>query len=97
MAILTDNTLGGVVMQSHFIDVMKSYENFTPILLDGRTNSVEEIKKKIRRLPENTVIFLGTWRIDKNENYYLRNDIYDFKRGSDNIPTFSVSSIGLGD
>lgn len=97
VAILTDNTLGGVVMQSHFIDVMKSYENLTPILLDGRTNSVEEIKKKIRRLPENTVIFLGTWRIDKNENYYLRNDIYDFKRGSDNIPTFSVSSIGLGD
>src|SRR5574344_89813 len=96
IALLTDNTMGGVVMQSHFIDVMGLYKNLTPILLDGRTNNFEEIKQKIKELPENTVLLIGTWRVDKNENYYLRNDVYDLKPEDVDLPAISVASIGLG-
>lgn len=96
IAILTDNTMGGVVMQSNFEEVMKSYPHLHPILLDGRTKDVGEIKKAIRKLPHNTVLLIGTWRVDKNENYYFRDGVYDFKPDNFDLPAISISTIGLG-
>ena len=44
---------------------------------DGWTeHSIYTIAEELRQLPENTVILVGTWRVDMNEGYFMRNATY---------------------
>lgn len=96
IALLTDNTLGGVSLQAHVIKEMKKYKSLDLILLDGRKDSRATIKKMISRLPYETALLLGTWRVDVNERYFIPAAVYDLKDANPTLPVFSLTSIGLG-
>ena len=96
-ALLTDNTFGGVVMQAHVRKVFGRHKDLKLILLDGRTKDSKEIESAIASLsPVNSVLLLGTWRVDKNESYYLPTDVYSLSNANKALPVFSLSSIGMG-
>lgn len=96
IAFISDNTYGGVTMQALVRDRMKHFSNLNLILLDGRVNTIYTIVDQIRKLPPHTVILLGTWRIDMNEGYFMRNAIFSMMEANPNIPVFAPASVSVG-
>ena len=76
IAFISDNTYGGVTMQALVRKEMKKFPDLDLILMDGRRHSIYTIVEELRQLPENTVILVGTWRVDMNEGYFMRNATY---------------------
>lgn len=97
IAMLTDNSLGGVCMSAYTRDIIsRKYPQLRYIPLDGRYSSALTITDRISKLPPNTVLLLGTWRIDQNENYYLSNSIHLLiDETTLNVPVFTFSAMGL--
>lgn len=96
IAFLSDNTYGGVSMQALAREEMKKFPELNFIELDGRKYSIYTIVPEISGLPENTVLLVGTWRVDMNEGYFMRNATYTLRDANPDLPVFSVASIGLG-
>ncbi len=96
LAFLSDNTYGGVSMQALVREEMKKFPELNLIELDGRKYSIYTIVPDIAALPENTALLLGTWRVDVNEGYFMRNATYTLRDANSDVPVFSVATIGLG-
>ncbi|MDR3140637.1 MAG: response regulator [Tannerellaceae bacterium] len=96
IALITDNSYGGVALQSHVEKEMKEMDDLELILLDGRKNSIYTIIEQIEKLPTHTVILLGTWRVDMNERYYIGNATYSMMPARPDLPAFTLSFTGLG-
>ncbi len=98
IALLTDNTFGGVVLQAHVKAELAKDKGVELILLDGRSYDISEIIHRISALDaSNTVLFLGTWRVDRKESYFLSSSLYTMMNANRELPAFSLSTIGLGD
>lgn len=96
IAFISDNTYGGVTMQALVRKEMKKFPDLDLILMDGRKHSIYTIVEELRHLPENTVILVGTWRVDMNEGYFMRNATYAMMEATPTIPAFTPSSVSLG-
>ncbi|MBS1444833.1 MAG: HAMP domain-containing histidine kinase [Odoribacter sp.] len=96
IAFVSDNSYGGVTLQAYVKKEMQKFPDVDLILLDGRKHTIYTIVDKIAKLPENTVILMGTWRVDKNEGYFMRNATYSMMSANPKLPAFSMTSIGLG-
>ena len=96
IAFISDNTYGGVAMQALVREEMKKFPELDLILLDGRSNTIYTIMDKFHHLPEHTVVLLGTWRVDMNEGYFMRNATYMMMEANPAVPAFTTSSVGLG-
>lgn len=96
IAFISDNTYGGVTMQALVRKEMKKFPDLNLILMDGRRHTVYTIVEELRHLPENTVILVGTWRVDQNEGYFMRNATYSMMEATPTIPAFTPSSVSLG-
>lgn len=95
IALVTDNSYGGIALQSYVKKEMKKEDGLSLILLDGRKNSIYTIIEQIKQLPPETVILLGTWRVDVNDGYYVGNATYIMMSANPKIPAFTLTSIGL--
>lgn len=95
IALITDNTYGGVALQTFVKQEMKKIANLNLILLDGRKNNIYTIAEQIKRLPEKTVILIGTWRVDVNDGYFVGNATYTMMTANPDIPAFTLTSMGL--
>lgn len=96
VALITDNSYGGVAMQALVRQEMAKFPELNLILLDGRTNTVYTLLDRLRELPYHTALLVGTWRVDKNEGYSMRNATYAMMDAVPYMPAFSISSVGLG-
>lgn len=93
IALITDNTYGGVCMLNLFKKEMKeSFSDLNLISLDGRTLNIITLSDKMESLPPNTAVILGTWKIDKDERFYMKESLY-MLRSPSGSPIFSISSI----
>jgi len=96
IAFISDNTYGGVALQAHVVEDMKKYPDLDLILLDGRANTIYTISDKLHSLPPNTVLLIGTWRVDMNDGYFMRNATYTMMEAAGNLPAFTITSLCLG-
>ncbi|WP_291587159.1 HAMP domain-containing sensor histidine kinase [Bacteroides sp.] len=96
IAFISDNTYGGVAMQALVREKMKKFPDMDLILLDGRSNTIYTILDQFQKLPENTAVMVGTWRVDMNESYFMRNATYMMMEANPTVPAFTPASIGLG-
>ena len=97
IALITDFTLGGLAMQTHVTRHMKRHKDIELVLLDGRSNTMFEICNKLKNINgKNTVLWLGTWRIDSSENYSLTSTDDVLRKANPQIPAFSLSATGMG-
>ena len=96
IAFISDNSYGGVAMQAYVVKEMKKFPELDLILLDGRVNTIYTICDRLHELPEHTAVLMGTWRVDMNDGYFMRNATYAMMETAPALPTFSLSSAGLG-
>lgn len=96
IAFISDNTYGGVTMQALVRKEMEKYPDLDLILMDGRIHTIYTIVEELRQLPENTVVMVGTWRVDMNEGYFMRNATYTMMEAIPKVPVFTPSSVSLG-
>ncbi len=96
IAFVSDNSYGGVSLQAHVVEEMKKHPELNLILLDGRTNTIYTISDKLHELPPNTALLLGTWRVDMYDGYFMRNATYTMMEAVGDVPTFSITSVGIG-
>lgn len=97
IAFISDNSYGGVSLQAFVKKVMKEkFPALNLILLDGRKHTIYSMSEEISKLPEQTVILIGTWRVDKNDGYFMRNATYAMMSANPNVPAFTATSIGMG-
>ena len=96
IAFVSDNSYGGVSLQAHVVEEMKKHPELNLILLDGRTNTIYTISDKLHELPPNTALLLGTWRVDMYDGYFMRNATYTMMEAAGDVPTFSLTSVGIG-
>ena len=96
IAFVSDNSYEGVSLQAHVVAEMKKHPELNLILLDGRTNTIYTISDKLHELPPNTALLMGTWRVDMYDGYFMRNATYTMMEAAGDVPTFSISSVGIG-
>ncbi|MDL2276990.1 response regulator [Parabacteroides sp. OttesenSCG-928-G07] len=96
IALLTDNTYGGVALQTYVKKEMKKIPEINLILLDGRKGDLYTIIDQIQKLPENTAILIGTWRVDKNDEHFLASATNTMAYANPAVPAFTIASSGLG-
>jgi len=96
IAFISDNSYGGVSLQAYVKKEFKKFPGLDLILLDGRKQTIYTLGDSIRNLPKQTAILLGTWRVDKNDGYFMRNATYSMMEANPAIPTFSLTSLGMG-
>mgnify|MGYP000973749614 CR=1 FL=1 len=96
IAFISDNSYGGVTLQAHVVKEMKKFPELSLILLDGRVNTIYTISDKLHELPPNTALLMGTWRVDMYDGYFMRNATYTMMEAAGDVPTFSISSVGIG-
>ena len=96
IAFVSDNSYGGVSLQAHVVEEMKKHPELNLILLDGRTNTIYTISDKLHELPPNTALLLCTWRVDMYDGYFMRNATYTMMEAAGDVPTFSITSVGIG-
>lgn len=93
---ISDNSYGGVSLQALVRKEMKNFPELNLILLDGRINTIYTLVEHLRNIPNNSVIVLGTWRVDKNDGYFMRNATYSMMEANPYVPAISLSTIGFG-
>ena len=96
IAFISDNSYGGVALQAHVVKEMKKFPELSLILLDGRVNTIYTISDKLHSLPPRTVLLMGTWRVDMNDGYFMRNATYAMMEAAPGLPAFSITSVGIG-
>lgn len=96
VAFISDNTYGGLSMQALVKKEMEKYPDLETIWLDGRTETFMEVSERMRRLPQNTCVLLGTWRVDCTESYVIGNTTYILRDANPTLPVFTIASVGLG-
>ena len=96
IAFISDNSYGGVTLQAHVVKEMRKFPELGLILLDGRVNTIYTISDKLHALPPNTALLMGTWRVDMNDGYFMRNATYAMMEAAPGLPAFSITSVGIG-
>lgn len=96
VAFISDNTYGGLSMQALVKKEMEKYPDLETIWLDGRTETFMEVSERMRRLPQNTCVLLGTWRVDCTESYVIGNTTYMLRDANPTLPVFTIAFVGLG-
>jgi len=93
---ISDNSFGGVSLQACVRREMKKFPDLNLILLDGRSNTLFSIIEKIHTVPKNSVILLGSWRVDMDDKFYMNDALYMIRGDSPDIPVFTLTSTGMG-
>lgn len=96
IAFISDFTLGGLMLQSLVNKEMQKYKDLNLQFLDGRRNTLFNICNMLKHPQPNTVLLVGTWRIDSSENYVLANTTSVLRDANSSLPAFSMTSVGLG-
>ena len=93
---LSDNTYGGLSMKTLFKRDMNEVPNMNYLFLDSRELHFNEILQSIKVLPQNSVMLIGTWRVNKDGQYFLGNSLEELISANPNLPVFTMSGTGLG-
>lgn len=96
VAILTDNTYGGASLKALAKSESRLYPELDFHFLDGRLYSEDEITNQINSLPQNSVLLLGTWRVNIKGQYFLGNSLQRLVERRTDLPVFSLSGLGIG-
>lgn len=96
LAFVSDNSYGGIALASKIKEYANEYPHLNFIHIDGRRETVYSGAERIAKLPPQTGILLGTWRVDKTGSYFIKKSL-SMLRSDSNFPTFTVTGLGLED
>ncbi|HBY02177.1 MAG TPA: two-component sensor histidine kinase, partial [Rikenellaceae bacterium] len=96
IAFITDNTYGGTSLTALVRKEMEAFPELKYIGIDGRRVSAAQAKENIKNLPANTAVLIGTWRVNNEGQYFLRNSLEELFKNINDIPIFSLTGSGIG-
>lgn len=97
VAILTDNTFGGLNMYAHFRAQMDNYPEYAALYIDGRRLDVRQAADRISRLPNYTVLLAGTWKVDRSNDFSTMSTLPILQAANPSLPVLTVSNVGMGE
>lgn len=95
IALITDNTYGGVNLKTFFEKSVDKMPQLNYIYLDSRLNYLAQLKQMIYKLPKESAILIGTWKVNKDGQYYLPKSLEDLISIRPEIPVFTLTGTGL--
>ncbi|MEG1562392.1 MAG: ATP-binding protein [Bacteroides sp.] len=96
LAFMSDNSYNGITQHALIKKRLKAYPELQTTFIDGRRSTLDKAVNQIKTLPKHSVLLLGIWRIDSLEVTYVNNSVYDFQKANPTLPTFSLTSTGIG-
>ncbi|MEN6618015.1 MAG: ATP-binding protein [Rikenellaceae bacterium] len=96
IAFVTDNTYGGASLIALIRKEIIHFPEIEFSFIDGSKISGEEAKAIIKNLRENSVLLIGTWRVNKEGQYFIRNSLEELVSDCPNLPVFSMTGSGIG-
>ena len=93
---LSDNTYGGVSLQSLMVKKMQNHPDLNLILIDGRQHTIYTLVDLLKDIPQKSVLMVGTWRVDMNDGYFMPNATYLIMEANPDLPAFTPTSVALG-
>ena len=96
LTFLSDNTIGGVTMKALFKEQISKHKQYHIKYIDGKTTSFMQADEQISQLPPSQILILGTWRVDNENRYIVRNTTYTFCQNNPQLPVITLSDVGLG-
>lgn len=98
IAFVTDNSYEGAALGTLMREVIvEKYPELNLASLRGLSFSMSQIRVRMRSLPENSVVLLGTWRVDKSGRFYQESSIKEIFPEGFNLPVFTMTGVGLGE
>lgn len=95
VAFVCDNTYGGQSVKAHFKRYLERNPTIDLVLLDARQLYISEMKEKLRSMPDNSAILLGTWKVNKDNQYFLPGTLEDMLSARQDLPVFSHTGTGM--
>ena len=95
IAIITDNTYGGLSLNAYFKKSSSKLPQLNYIYLDNRLSNITDIKQDILNLPKKSAILVATWKVNKDGQYYLPNSLNSLLSSRPDIPVFTLTGTGL--
>jgi len=93
---ISDNTFGGITMQALVRKEAAKTKKLKVSYCDGRQLSLQEVKRKITKIKDpDTAILVGTWRVDRTNNYVIGSSKTALANANPDVPVFTLSSAGI--
>lgn len=92
---ISDNTYNGLSQKSYISKKVRKHKELNISFIDGRVTDMEKAVHIYHHLPPQTVALLGTWRIDKKNNFYINNANIAFEQANPDIPVFSLTGTSI--
>lgn len=96
IVLLTDNTYGGTSLKALMRKEMEKFPELNYISLDGRKITSQQARTEIEGLPAHSVVLIGTWRVNNEGQYFLRNSLNELFTKTPDLPVFSLTGSGIG-
>ena len=95
IALVTDNTYGGISLQALVRKEMEKFPELNLVLIDSR-HEEDEIRQTMAALPRTTAVLLGTWRVGSDGQYLMQSSLQELVRLNPHLPVFSLTGTGIG-
>ena len=96
IALVTDNTYGGISLQALVRAEWENYPDLNLVLVDSREGE-ETAFRTYATLPPRSAVMLGTWRVASDGEYFMQRSLNDLVQNNPRVPVFSVTGTGIGD
>ena len=96
IALVTDNTYGGISLQALVREEWKHYPDLNLILVDSRQGE-EAVHEAYASLPPRSAVMLGTWRVGCDGEYLMQSSLIELVQNNPRIPVFSITRTSIGD
>ena len=96
IALVTDNTYGGISLQALVRAEWENYPDLNLVLVDSREGE-ETAFRTFATLPPRSAVMLGTWRVGSDGEYFMQRSLNDLVQNNPRVPVFSVTGTGIGD
>ena len=96
IALVTDNTYGGISLQALVREEWKRYPDLNLILVDSRQGE-EAVHEAYASLPPRSAVMLGTWRVGCDGEYLMQRSLIELVQSNPRIPVFSITRTCIGD
>lgn len=96
IALVTDNTYGGISLQALVREEWKHYPDLNLILVDSRQGE-EAVHEAYASLPPRSAVMLGTWRVGCDGEYLMQRSLIELVQSNPRIPVFLITRTCIGD
>ena len=96
IALVTDNTYGGISLQALVRAEWENYPDLNLVLVDSREGE-ETAFRTYATLPPRSAVMLGTWRVGSDGEYFMQRSLNDLVQNNPRVAVFSVTGTGIGD